>query len=319
MSKLHKVHTDKSKQKDVVLESENNKYIPISVDAMFSKVMKNEEACIQTLEAILGFEIEKIEYINQQQEIGTGIKSKGIRADVYAKEGNKVYDIEMQNYSKPDLVKRMRYYQAAIDTCELEKGRSYTDLPETFIIFICTFDMFGKDYAKYEFEVNCINHKNVEIEFDQHFIVLNTRAYKNLEYSPLRSLLEYINNGTVNSDKLSKILDGLVKGINEDKRWVSSVWEGLTKEEIWAIDLKACRQRAEEAETALRAAEAKAKQAEASAKQAETKAKQVEVKAKEARSKFIDMLLDQNRIDDLKRASKDPDFRQKLMNELDSL
>ena len=283
------------------LRSKKEKFIPISVDAMFSRVMKNEKACIQTLEAILGFEIEKIEYINQQQEIDVGVESKSIRADVYAKEDGKVYDIEMQNYTKPDLVKRMRYYQSTIDTSELEKGITYDKLPETFIIFICTFDMFGKGYAKYEFEVNCINHKDVEAEFGQHFIALNTTAYKNLENTPLRSLLEYINDGTVNSDKLSKTLDELVKDANKDKRWVSGVWKGLTREENWAIDRQIYQNKIDDAEAA-RVAEAKAR-AEA-------------VAAREAEIKFTDTLLDQNRIDDLKRASKDPEFKQRLMKEL---
>ncbi len=276
-------------------------FIPISVDAMFSRVMKNEEACIQTLEAILGFEIEKIEYINQNQEIDTGIKNKGIRADIYAKEDGKVYDIEMQNYSDLDLVKRMRYYQSTIDTNELKKSIPYRNLPQTFVIFICTFDMFKKGHAKYEFEVSCINHKNVEADFGQHFIALNTKAYRNLEDGSLRSLLEYINDGTVNSDKLSKTLNELVKDANNDKEWVSGVWEGLSKEETLAIELESWKQEAEEIEAA-RAAEAKARAAEA--------------KAREAEIKFTDTLLDQNRIDDLKRASKNPEFKQKLMEEL---
>ena len=279
---------------DLAMQNTEDKFIPIYIDAMFSKVMKNEEACKQTLEAILGFEIEKIEYINQEQEIDAGVESKSIRADVYAKEDGKVYDIEMQNYTKPDLVKRMRYYQSAIDTSELEKGVTYDKLPETFVIFICTFDMFDKGHAKYEFEVNCTNHKDVEADFGQHFVALNTTAYRNLEDGSLRSLLEYINDGTVNSDKLSKTLNELVKDANNDKEWVSGVWEGLSKEETLAIELESWKQEAEEIEAA-RAAEAK---------------------AREAEIKFTDTLLDQNRIDDLKRASKNSEFKQKLMEEL---
>ena len=90
MTKPMQTNENKKKTEDM--------FIPIKVDAMFSRVMKNEKACIQTLEAILGFEIEKIEYVNQNQEIDTGIKNKGIRADIYAKEDGRVYDIEMQNY-----------------------------------------------------------------------------------------------------------------------------------------------------------------------------------------------------------------------------
>ena len=302
-----------SKPNNLIAGKQNtrDKFIPINIDVMFSRVMRDEEACKQTLEAILGFEIEKIEYVNPEQEIDAGIKSKGIRADIYAKESGKVYDIEMQNYFNPDIVKRMRYYQSAIDTSELEKGATYDMLSETFIIFICTFDMFNKGHAKYNFEVCCTNHEGVEVDFAEHFIVLNSTAYKSLEDTSLRSLLEYINDGTVKGDKLSKTLDGLVQSANKDKRWVNSMWEGLTREEIMTIDLNAWQRKAEEAQAALAAeAEARAKA------EAQAQTREAEARAKETEIKLTDILLDQNRIDDLKRASKDPEFKQQLMKEL---
>ena len=284
--------------------------IPISVGAMFYRVLhENKEVCLQLLETILGFEIERIEFQNEEHTIVTGIESKDVRMDVYAKGSNKIYDIEIQNYNSPDLPKRLRYYQSAIDTSELDKGVDYDKLPETYIIFICPFDMFKKGYAKYELEVKCINDNSIDTGFGEHFIVLNTKEYGQAGSTTLCSLLKYIANGTVGSDKLTKRLDELVEQINEDKRWVSGVWKGLTWEESNRIALNSTKRewerRVKEAEAA---AEARVKAAEA--------ARAAEAKAKEAETKLTDTLLDQNRIEDLKRASKDPKFKQKLMKEL---
>lgn len=44
---------------------------------------------------------------------------------------------------KDNLPKRMRYYQGMIDLNILEKGENYKNLKKSFVIFICTFDLFG--------------------------------------------------------------------------------------------------------------------------------------------------------------------------------
>ena len=50
----------------------------------------------------------------------------------------------MQTTKKDNLPKRMRYYQGMIDLNILEKGESYKALKKSFVIFICTFDLFGQ-------------------------------------------------------------------------------------------------------------------------------------------------------------------------------
>ena len=103
---------------------------------------------------------------------------------------------------------------------------------------------------------------------------------------------------------------------------MSGVWKGLTREENWAIDRQIYQNKIDDAKVALaasesaRVAEAKAREAEAMARaEAEAKARQAEATRK-ADNEFTDILLDQNRIDDLKRAAKDPEFKQQLMKEL---
>ena len=55
-----------------------------------------------------------------------------------------------------NLPKRMRYYQCAIDNSALNKGRDYNDLPDTFIIFLCTFDYLQQYLPIYTISPSCL-------------------------------------------------------------------------------------------------------------------------------------------------------------------
>ena len=79
--------------------------------------------------------------------------SKGVRYDVYIDNGQEAYDVEMENKESlsDDLPKRSRFYQGIIDLKDLEKGHDYTELKDSYVIFICTFDPFNKGEAYYEF------------------------------------------------------------------------------------------------------------------------------------------------------------------------
>ena len=108
------------------------------------------------------------------------------------------------------------------------------------------------------------------------------------ENDNMQALLEYINNGIVNNDKFVKKLDNLVGQANEDKAWVSNMWEGISL--------------LEDAEIRARDAEAREKEAEARTKEAEIeirKIKETQIKDTERNNKLTDYLLDQNRIVDL--------------------
>lgn len=76
---------------------------------------------------------------------------KSVRFDVYASDEEEVsYDVEMQNDDTKNLPKRCRYYQAELDVTSLRPGEDYQQLKPGYIIFICSFDPFGKGRYQYE-------------------------------------------------------------------------------------------------------------------------------------------------------------------------
>ncbi len=130
--------------------------LTIADDYMFCTVMQDEELCKTLLSMVLKGKIGKIEKIIHQVPIDNQIGAKGIRLDIMVKDDTgKIYDIEMQTTDQKNLPKRMRYYQCAIDSSILNKGEDYNDLPDTFIIFFCTFDYIKKGLPIYTIKSIC--------------------------------------------------------------------------------------------------------------------------------------------------------------------
>ena len=174
-------------------------------DYMFGAVMRNPEICKSILETLLNIQIEKLEYPELQKSISTYYESKGVRLDVYVKDSDKVFDIEIQNNSGISLPKRMRYYQSMVDMDSLMKGQDYSELKESFIIFICNFDPFNLDLPCYTFKNLCIQDKNLELCDETTKIIFNSTAYnkeKNLEIS---AFLKYINTKIPTNDFTKKL------------------------------------------------------------------------------------------------------------------
>ncbi len=88
----------------------------LSNDFLFGKVMRNPELCKEMLELILGVEIERLEYPEAQKNINEEKDAKGVRLDVYVRNGNgEIYNIEVQALDTEELPKRSRYYSSMID------------------------------------------------------------------------------------------------------------------------------------------------------------------------------------------------------------
>ena len=186
-------------------------------DYMFGAVMRNPEICKSILETLLNIQIEKLEYPELQKSISTYYESKGVRLDVYVKDSDKVFDIEVQNDSAISLPKRMRYYQSMVDMDSLLKGQDYSELKESFIIFICNFDPFHKDLPCYTFKNLCIQDKNTELCDETTKIIFNSSAYNKEENVDIRKFLKYIRTKVPTSNLTDKINNMVEEQKENDK------------------------------------------------------------------------------------------------------
>jgi len=179
-------------------------------DFMFGHIMQNKEICKGLLERLLEIKIDHIEYPQLQKHIAPHYNSKGIRLDVYVQDSKRIFDIEIQNILDEDLPKRTRYYQSMMDIDLLLKGKNYTELKESFVIFVCKDDFFGLNLPCYSFSNVCQENLELELGDGCHKIFFNASAFEQEKNLEKKSILEYIIAKTSTSD-FTNNLDNLVE------------------------------------------------------------------------------------------------------------
>ena len=199
-------------------------------DFIFAKIMSNKDNCKHLLELILEKKISYVETVDYQKTIKSLIDAKGVRLDVYVKDDEeKSYDIEVQVAHEKNIAKRARYYGSMIDNDLLYVGDDYSELSESFIIFICPFDILGKDEYKYVFRTACLETGDA-LDDGLTKIFINTKAKDKCENKELREFLSYMEDKSIilESDYMKKIDEELVmvledteKGKGEEKMFVS--------------------------------------------------------------------------------------------------
>lgn len=186
---------------------------------MFGVIMRNPKYCRPFLERILGIGIIGIEYPKTQEAIDITADAKSVRLDIYVEDGKgTVYNIEMQTAGNRNLARRARYYQGMIDLNILEKGDNYKDLKRSYVIFVCTFDMFGEGRRIYTFENRCIQNLDLGFGDDAVKIILNTKGTKDDVPAEMKKLLDYID-GKEPEDDFTRELDEAVESVRKNEKW----------------------------------------------------------------------------------------------------
>ena len=185
-------------------------------DFIFFAVMHNRSLCKEMIERLLDIKIDKIEYPKLQHTIKTSQRSKGVRLDVYLKGSNKVFNLEMQTANSKSLAKRTRYYQSIIDVDMLDKGCDYNELPELYILFICTDDPFDKGLPVYTFNRQCEENDELKLDDETHIIFYNAKAYMREKNEKIREILEYIDTGKAKADFTERIQAKVDKAKKKD-------------------------------------------------------------------------------------------------------
>ena len=182
--------------------------------------MKNKPICKGVLERLLHIKVGKIEYPSLQKTIAPFYESKGIRLDVYVAEPSRVFDIEIQTSILPDLPKRTRYYQSLMDVDNLLRGQSYAELKESYVIFICTQDPFGKGLPVYTFENTCREDNTLFLTDKTAKVFYNASAYGKEKDNELHALLRYLCEKQATSH-FTQTIDGLVETTKNNEKFRS--------------------------------------------------------------------------------------------------
>ena len=167
--------------------------LTITDDFMFCKVMSDPDICKELLEILLHIKIERLKFQEPQKSFKLTSESRGIRLDVYVKDSNRVFDIELQTTNKRNLELRTRYYQGVMDISELEKGEFFSNMKESYIIFICMFDPFGADMPIYTVKQTFAENEKLIFDDKTHKIFYNVKAFEKIANDvETKAFLEYL-------------------------------------------------------------------------------------------------------------------------------
>ena len=205
-------------------------------DKVFKIFMEDKEIAKIVIEILLDKKIKDLEYVNTEKEVtGLGME-RTIRYDVLCKDAEeKYYDVELQVVKQDDLMERFRIYQSLLDKYTIRKReKEYIKVRETFIIFICNFDLFEDGLAEYNIVNYCIENKKIcNDKTNKKIINLKGEKIKNPKVKELIKLFkekEY-NNNDKEIDKLGKRLIEIINSNEFYRRY-----EVMQTKEMMLID-----------------------------------------------------------------------------------
>lgn len=194
-------------------------------DGMFQAVMKNPEASAELVERLLGVRVKSVKYPKLEKKIAPYYATKGVRLDVYLKDEDKVIDVELQTYEMDALGKRTRYYQSMVDIDSLMKGEDYSELKDSYILFICKFDPFRDEKKeprglyRYTFRNVCTEDSLVNLDDKCLKVIYNASAYNQAEDPKVRALLRFIQTNEPGEDPFAKQLKEFVLKARQNEKF----------------------------------------------------------------------------------------------------
>ena len=202
---------------------------------MFCKIMESEpEICRRLLEILLHIKIEKLEMPHSEHTLQEAPDAKSVRFDVYTKDENRIFDLEIQTTLMANLPRRARYYQSIIDMDNLSRGENYSRLKDSYVIFLCLDDPFGKSLPVYFFENKCPDNAGGEIKLNDgaYKLFFNSSKYDKMENDEEKAFFKFLVNQNADSD-FTKSIEEKVFFARKNMEWRKQymTWQQTIDEE----------------------------------------------------------------------------------------
>ena len=140
---------------------------------VFMSVALNDKlACQHTLRILTGVGDLSVLEVRSKFRVSK-ITSHDAILDILAEDGGgKLFNIEIQRADTVDQARCTRFYGAMIDSEYLMKGKTYTDFPDVYIIYISETDLWKAGQTSYPVEKS---FKSTGVRYDdgQHILYVN--------------------------------------------------------------------------------------------------------------------------------------------------
>ena len=199
--------------------------LTLANDFLFGRIMRDPELCTEMIRRILPhIDIGHIEFTHTQKSAKYSFDTRGVRFDVYAKADNrKIFDCEVQTTDKKDLPRRSRAYHSVIGLEALESetlttSGIYNELPDVYVIFLCTFDPFRLGRHIYTFRNTCDESGGLKLNDGAVTIFLNTQGKIDDISGELKAFLDFMT-GKASKDPFVIELEERVKIAKLNAKW----------------------------------------------------------------------------------------------------
>lgn len=200
-------------------------------DTLFNAVMNDNKKC---MEYILRIIMDKADLQVQRMEVQHTVPnpfSRGVRYDVFAtdNQGNE-YDVEVQQADSGAVPERGRYNSSMMDYMHLDKNQNWTNLPNTYVIFITESDVLGGDLPIYHID-RCIRELNSVPYGDRSQIIYVNGAYEVKEGEKKTTLMSLIEDFRCdNADNMkSELLAARMRQIKNSEEEMSGMCKEVEK------------------------------------------------------------------------------------------
>ena len=196
-------------------------------DGMFQAVMHEPGISAAVVERLLHVKVDKIVYPELEKTIKPFYTTKGVRLDVYLKDDNRIIDVELQTYKQDAIGKRTRYYQSMIDIDSLMKGQDYSELLDSYVLFICNYDPFIKDEKHgyglpcYTFKNTCSENPAVSLDDKSLKVIYNASAYESVKDVKVRDFLHFVMTNEPGQNDFNKLLAKTVECLKVNDKFRS--------------------------------------------------------------------------------------------------
>ncbi len=164
--------------KEQILEIVKN-YRPIDDDFMRELFRNNIPLTECVLRIITGIKDLVITSSETQYDMKRLSGSRSLKLDVFGTDSTgKKINLEVQRADEGATPKRARYHSSAIDIESLKSGDDFSQLPETYVIFITENDVMGKNKLVYRYKWR--EEDGSELGDETHIIYVNA-SYDNPE------------------------------------------------------------------------------------------------------------------------------------------
>ena len=250
------------------------------------------------------------------QRVLPGLKKglRGVRLDVEVEEADSkksgtdlpvsVYDIEPHNEKETALPRMMRFRQAKIDSRYMKTSdNDFRHLPNLYILMLLSYDPFGEDHMMYTFRNRCEEKPDIEYDDGLRIIYFNTKGKKGGSQSIL-NVLNYVQNSRSEYavDTATKELDRYVTDIRRDPE---------IRGKYMTIGDVIDREKAKSHTEGLTVGRTEGRAEGRAEGRVEGRVEGIQ----DINSLNI-RLINENRLDDLRRAATDPDYQNKLLQEM---